>query len=391
MLDDRKDVTIQQILKILESPLGLAKILVCLSFTPNSEGLLTVREKLDSIKRMAAGLASAEEKEDYGIAKYATYLFAFQQFFHSSYRARQGNVLEAAVRRILLDSGSTAYAKRSHSDILEGHLRVATRSGHDVDVLASNKEDQYLIVQIRSRDDTGGTTAKGSLTELLRDILREGIRVAFPLLYVIYVWEPLERNQKQSLISKTLGQLQGLVDTHDFRSKLDQGVPVAVDEDLNLQLAYGSEEFSDILVAFTKNPELRDNVRHVLELTRRWDDLWLSYAIASLELENLVINGMSNFQVLDDKLRSTGITITDGDLIDYAETSKKYAYEIITTWTEDTLPVSSPADQLNYIRDLVLMKMIMLRIRDECKDVCRKAKLADISWEQRELRWYNPH
>jgi len=368
LLEDYADLSVSEVFDILRSPLGLAKLMVCLSFTNNSKGLFVIKDTLDSIKKIAAGLASAESKSTYMIANYATYLFAFQQFFHSSYRARQGNVLEAAVRRILTKARAVAYEKGENAKILKNDLGIETKAGHDVDILSSKAKD-YLLVQIRSRDDTGGTTAKGSLVELLRDILREKIKISSHVLYVIYIWEPLQESQKHSLISKCLGQLEGLVNVKDLAKKLDAGLPVTVGKNIDLQIAYGPEQFSDILGSFTRNRRLKDIFSKILELLRDWDDLWITYAITSLELENLIIKGKSNFSILDQMLKSNKITFSEKDLKNYVESSKNYALKIIPQWKHDSLPVSAPSDQINYIRDLILMKMIHYRIGNECKSL----------------------
>jgi hypothetical protein len=365
ILEDSNQKPTQKLLKILESPLGLAKILVCLAFSHDQQrNLLSFKSKLDSIKRMAAGLASAELKTD-KIANYSIYLFAFQQFFHSSYRARQGNVLEEIIRSILTDINVYVYEKEEHSSVLKQQLGIKTETGHDVDVIASNNSES-LLIQIRSRDDTGGTTAKGSLVELLRDVLREKVQVVKPIRYVIYVWEPLEENQKQSLITKILGEIKERVGTDDIRERLNYGKPVEVSRNIKLQLAYGPKQFADILVEFSENPKLSRVITETLEVSANWDDLWLTYAIASLELERLTLGHQSNFEILEQKLNNGNITFSAKDLKDYLNASAKYVVQIMPNWSEETLPVTSPADQLTYLRDLILLRMIYQKVCSEC-------------------------
>lgn len=372
LLEDDSAAPVRHLREILQSPLGLTKKLVCLSFGVDPpRGLLLVKQKLDSIKRLAAGLASAEQKSAYKVADYAVYLFAFQQFFHSSYRARQGNVLEEAIRRILTDAGVTVYPKNEHKKVLERQLGIATKSGHDVDVVASNKE-YHLLVQIRSRDDTGGTTAKGSLVELLRDVLREKIEPKSRIRYVIYVWEPLQQNQKQSLINKVLGELEGQVEPTGMEKRLDTGRPLSVRKTIELQLAYGPEQFEKILLQFTGNEKLKDVIKSTLISMSAWDDLWLSYAIASLELERMIMRNKSNFEILNEKFRGAGISIRQSDLEDYVSSSRRYAEQMVPEWSEESLPVASPKDQLTYIRDLVLLKMIHYKIRGECASLVKQ-------------------
>ncbi len=357
LLEDNAKNEVQLLTDLLASPLGLAKDLVDLSFDFSElGGLLSKKQKLDSIKRMTAGLASAEQKSSYPIASYAVYLFSFQQFFHSSYRARQGTVLESIVRHVLEESKVTAFSRKDHKSVMKDKLGVSTKAGHDIDVLATN-DSSYLIVQIRSRDDTGGTTAKGSLVELLRDILREKHVAKHPISYVIFVWEALEGNQKQSLIDKVLALLGSEISGENLKAKLSAGETIQVNSKIKLQLAYGQEQFTDVLTAFTNNPGLEKIFKDMTEFASSWDDLWLAYAMSSLELERLTLGKRSNFQILDQKLRALKTRVGDGDFLRYLSFSDKLAHELANDWKDD-LPVSLVSDQIIYIRDLILLWMI---------------------------------
>ena len=65
-----------------------------------------MKDDLDEIKQFAAGVARAEKlSTDYTLASYYPFMFAFQQYFHSSFRARQGKVLEKMVQSILKKYG----------------------------------------------------------------------------------------------------------------------------------------------------------------------------------------------------------------------------------------------------------------------------------------------
>lgn len=369
LLENDKDPSIRVLKEILKSTLNLAKIIICLSFSEASPNLLSIKEKLDSIKKMAAGLASAEKKTSYKIANYAVYLFAFQQFFHSSYRARQGNVLEKLVRRFFLDLGIQVYKKGEHKKVLKS-IGIEMKRKSDIDIVAFN-EPEYILIQMRSRDDTGGTTAKGSLVELLRDTLRNRTIVKSPVLYIIYVWEPLQEGQKRSLINKVLGELQDYVDIAGLAEKLNSGNSVEITKNIRLQLSYGPEQFANILF---KDSGLKKEFEKIMEFAGKWDDLWLSYAIASLELERMVIKEKSNFQILDEKLRLNNIMFNHEDFQHYLEASKKYAMRILPYWVEDTIPLTSPSEQFIYIRDLILLKMIYQKIRNECPLIVKSLK-----------------
>src|ERR1035441_4524134 len=92
MISLDKSTEYLRINKALKSPLGLAHELIRNLFNKSFDN---IKNELDSIKKFVAGIDRAEELgSGYKIAKFYPYLFSFHQFFHSSYRARQGKTLE---------------------------------------------------------------------------------------------------------------------------------------------------------------------------------------------------------------------------------------------------------------------------------------------------------
>jgi len=378
MLDRRRLLLLEdneaskEVIEILQSSLGLVRILVCLAFCDENRGFQVLTDTLDSVKKVAAGLYAAETKSNYVVANYSRYLFSFQQFFHSSYRARQGNVLEEIIRKTLKKAGASVYEKGGHENALQNTLGIDTTSGHDVDVLAT-KDNSFLLIQVRSRDDTGGTTAKGSLVELLADFLQHEREPEFNLYYVIYVWEPLQEGQKQSLVNKCQSQLERVITLQDdFAETLYNGGIVDLGPNTHLQLVYGTDQFSELISNFTNNRQATNLLREELSLLNNWDDMWLSYAMVSLELQNMKIHNKFNFKILEEKLSKEGLSFSNDDIKNYNESSERYALQILPTWVEDTLPVDSPSDQLNYLRDLILLKMIFNKINASCPDILNK-------------------
>lgn len=358
------DPDMDKMAEMLRSPLGLAQLLACLSFrTRPKHGLFLARDNLDPIKKVAASLARAEaNSKDYRVADYAAYVFAFQQFFHSSYRARQGLVLERILGGALRDSGAAVYqSKKEALDAIRDELGIILDRRHDVDVMAKNSMERYLIVQLRSTDNTGGTTAKGSLVDLLADILRSRSGVSHDLLYLVVVWEKLDSAQKRSLVTRLLEPLGGALTKSEIQEKLTAGSAVQVGKRVRLQLVYGKENIAVTLSEFTPRSGMQDALLKSLTLLESWDDLWLAYALASLELERLVMGEQSNFQLLEEKLSSLGVQITSRDWKDYSRRSEQLAEMVYKIWTEESIPMKSPADMLTYIRDLILLKMIQVK------------------------------
>lgn len=360
------DPAVNEVKDILKSPLKLVKELIksCFTDDPN-QGLLKHERELDAIKKRVAGIGRSRDlSSSYKIAEYSPYLFAFQQFFHSSYRARQGGVLEAVVYYSLkLPNVSPLKKPKEKKERLKELFGIRTKVGYDIDIFAE-RSDHLLLGQIRSTDVTGGTTAKGSLVDLLRFILREK-NLEPHTLYLIIVWEPLERQQKPSLINKIWDSLRselGEDNETSFKEQIDDGWQIP-DTNTTVKLIYGIDDLEDELSDFANNETAKSKLKSLWDSIQKWDDLWLTYAIASLELENLVFKTFTNFQILDKKLDELNITISDDDLRNYKERSKEITEEIAKEWKESTLPVSVLAEMLNYLRDLVLLKMIDKKVK----------------------------
>lgn len=353
-LEVLKKSDIIEYISILRSPLRLSWILICQSFDNAGEGLMSFRDKLDSIKRMALGLSSAEKSAMVGdkLANYGLYQYAFHQFFQSSVRARQGHVLDKALTRALSDNGMITYPKNSHIQVLE-KLGVKTSTSHDIDVFGS-RENKFLIVQVRSRDDTGGTTAKGSLVELVRDISRTRRYPNKPLCYWIYIWEPLDRQQRTSLINSISESLRL---KEKEKSVLSKGHALSYGSNIDLQVVYGPHElFNALKIFFSLRMDIKKYAQ-LIDMLGQWDDLWLSYSLATLELENMLTIGTSNFRILKELLEQENIKINKSDLSTYRKSSCDIAQKLMPVWKQNSIIFSAPSDQFNYIRDLVLLKM----------------------------------
>lgn len=359
------DPSSDEIKDILKSPLKLVKELVRSCFTDDpKKSLLKHAKKLDDIKKKVAGIASSNMMSGtYKVAAYSPYLFAFQQFFHSSYRARQGFPLEEITYRSLnLGNVNPLKIKKDKQRRLEQLFGLQEKIAMDIDFVAE-KPNRVLLGQIRSTDMTGGTTAKSSLVELLVEILRN--RTTNPVAtYLVVIWEPLERQQRSALINKIWNQLEDYEreqNETEFKRQIGNGWQIR-NTNITLKLIYGLDELGDEFNDFTENNMAKSRFLSLWGSIERWDDLWLTYAIASLELENQVFYDFTNFQILNKKLEELEITIPDNDLRNYKERSIQIAEQIAREWKESTLPVSTPAEVLNYLRDLVLLKMISKKV-----------------------------
>ena len=200
----------EMVKNILKSPLGLASDLIESLF---EEKLEERKEDLDEIKLFAAGIKRAQNlSANYTLASYYPFMFAFHQYFHSSFRARQGKVLEQMIQDILKEYGECEHVPRNNKDrllLLGDIFQTAEPPNLDIDVMASDsKKRKTLVIQLRSRDDTGGTTAKESLVNLLREILRLYKTPQNNILYLVCVWVPRDSQQKTSTVKKMFSSLE---------------------------------------------------------------------------------------------------------------------------------------------------------------------------------------
>ena len=176
---------------ILKSPLELASDVIKLLFEENFEEL---RDDLDEIKQFVAGIEKAQKlSSNYTLASYYSSMFAFHQYFHSSFRARQGKVLEKMIQNILKQYGQCDEVPDSNKvrlSILCEIFEVEELKKLDIDVMGvSAKNKKTIAIQLRSRDDTGGTTAKGSLVDFLRELLRLNKIPQNDILYLVCIWD----------------------------------------------------------------------------------------------------------------------------------------------------------------------------------------------------------
>src|SRR3972149_5795739 len=310
--------------KILESPNNLAIDIIKVLFSNNFE---KIKLDLDSIKKFVAGISRADSfSKSYRLANYYGYLFSFHQYFHSSYRARQGKALEALLNQILRECGDNFFvADKTNEKIkLIKELFPKMKSKLDLDAVCRKNTKSYLTVQLRSRDDTGGTTAKGSLVDFLMKYFNWNIK---------------------HIIGKQYSEKK-------FIDSVKQGIKVR--DGVVLKMFYGTEDLAKTLGGWAK-PEAKidfHTINKMIKKVESWDDLWLSYAMVSLELDNQKIAGFSNAELLKKYISKDDIkTIIESD--NQVLSANKIALKIAPSWKENSIPANSLSEKIHYIRDLI--------------------------------------
>jgi hypothetical protein len=228
--------------------------------------------------------------------------------------------------------------------------------------------DKVLIIQLRSRDDTGGTTAKGSLVDMLRGLLRTGKTPSKPILYLVAIWDARDAQQRQSTISKMFSSLKDLIETSEietsesaFSRDISEGIVVA--SNITLKLVYGTEEMMRGIMQFTaSSPSILSTIDKEIKLVEQWDDLWIAYSIASLEIANF--SGFSNINLLNQKFETLKLKFNFTCYANLVKSIDSMTSPIASAWKEDSLRFSSTSDRILYIRDLLFLKACYQRVKE---------------------------
>ena len=348
---------------ILKSPLGLSQKIIRLLFKNNFK---EVKDNLDSIKQFVAGITRSEALGgSYSLAKFYPYLFSFHQFIHSSYRARQGKVLEEMFKEVIRQANKNFIVpdkEKDKKDIMSEVFKDYD-SRLDIDVVAKKSKGKILALQLRSRDDTGGTTAKASLVEVLRGVMKKSVEKDTDLFYLIGIWDKIKSNQKNITISKIYDSLEPFFQKQIlkdcFISNIEKGIELH--KGVTIKLAYGDKEIvKNVSDWIGEDTELDyEAIKKIIKTLESSDDLWLSYVIASLELENIELKGINNIEYLNELLKSEKFdtsAFTSNE--EYLILANELVLKIIPKWNKDSLPVSTMSEKATYIRDLILLRFI---------------------------------
>jgi hypothetical protein len=345
---------------ILKSPLGLASEVIKRLFEERFEEL---KDDLDKIKQFAAGIDKAQKlAAGYALASYYPSMFAFHQYFHSSFRARQGKVLEKMIQNILKQYAHCDQVPVRNTDglsIVCEIFDVVKFPILDIDAMGtSSRNKKTIAIQLRSRDDTGGTTAKGSLVDFLRELLRLKKIPRNDILYLVCIWDAREAQQKLSTVKKMFSALQDSIEMQEdeFHNIMEQ--EIQLQKNISLKMAYGTDEIETALFEWIddENEEILTSISTIVGSVSDWDDLWISYAIASLELEIATFSGKSNVRLLNEYYDKIGLRFNFTSYQHLTGSIDKIVQQLIPLWTEDSIPLNSLSDKAQYIRDLLFLK-----------------------------------
>jgi len=340
------------------------------------------KDTRDTISELISGVQRAKSfHHSYPLADYHRTMFSFQQEFHSSYRARKGKVLEEILRKFCQDLGYIVPGKEKWQFIakslkVEVKNLVSGKHAPDIDLVAKS-EKCLLVIQIRSRDDTGGTTAKGSLAKALLPIVDTNIEISpeTDIIYLVVIWEPRGEEQFSSLVEELVGRLveRGSLrsDIAGVKEKIRRGKGLKVRDKIFLRIAYGNKEIEELIRRQSGGKEKdKSSVKlsDIERLLEKPDDLWLTYAVVSLELSQLIVRGKTNIDYLKNRIESEAHNVS-------ADNIDELAKELHSTWKDNALPFEQPADNYLYIRDLLYLYLIYREYRNRTRSRRKKSSM----------------
>jgi hypothetical protein len=326
----------------------------------------------DTISELIAGIRRAKElQHSYPLANYHHTMFSFQQEFHSSYRARKGKVLEQILRKFCQEMGYIVPGKGKWQLIAESlkvkeQNLVSGKRAPDIDLVAKS-EKCLLVIQIRSRDDTGGTTAKGSLAKALLPIVDTKIEISpeTDIIYLVVIWEPRGEKQFSSLVEELASRLKDTIllpsDMNYIKETVRSGKGLEVREKVFLRIAYGVEDIEKLISELKIEEETNKQsvkLSDIERLLEKPDDLWLTYAVVSLELNQLLTKNKTNIDYLKNKVESEDRNVSEDNIDELAK-------DLHSTWEDTALPFEQPTHNYLYIRDMLYLYLIYQQRRSQ--------------------------
>jgi len=326
----------------------------------------------DTISELIAGIRRAKElQHSYPLANYHHTMFSFQQEFHSSYRARKGKVLEQILRKFCQEMGYIVPGKGKWQLIAESlkvevQNLVSGKRAPDIDLVAKS-EKCLLVIQIRSRDDTGGTTAKGSLAKALLPIVDTKIEISpeTDIIYLVVIWEPRGEKQFSSLVEELASRLKDTIslpsDMNYIKETVRSGKGLEVREKVFLRIAYGVEDIEKLISELKIEEETNKQsvkLSDIERLLEKPDDLWLTYAVVSLELNQLLTKSKTNIDYLKNKVESEDRNVSEDNIDELAK-------DLFSTWKDTALPFEQPTHNYLYIRDMLYLYLIYQQRRSQ--------------------------
>ena len=119
--------------------------------------------------------------------------------------------------------------------------------------------------------------------------------------------------------------------------------------------------FQKARAKFHSRTSLWESIRSFFRsyLIESWDDLWLSYAIVSIEMELQEIKGFNNVKYLNGLLSNIKYDTSNFTKSkEFVDLANEITLKIIPLWKKPSIPLDSPSDKSHYIRDLIILKLM---------------------------------
>jgi len=119
-------------------------------------------------------------------------------------------------------------------------------------------------------------------------------------------------------------------------------------------------------------------INDISKFVEKWDDLWVAYSLASLEIEIRAFKGLSNIKLVNEKFEKINSKFDFSSYSSLVNSINEITDKIIPLWTENSIPLQTPADQIHYIRDLLFLKACYNKshstLRKQSKSIDRQSK-----------------
>ncbi|MDI6784803.1 MAG: hypothetical protein QME64_12015, partial [bacterium] len=174
-------------------------------------------------------------------------------------------------------------------------------------------------------------------------------------------------SQKNSTIEKIYSSLKDYIRIarDDFYKNISNGIKLQ--NNIVIQLNYGTHEIAHTLFLWTRSADknILKSIETIIHRIENWDDLWLVYAITSIELELKYLHKVSNIKILNHLFDKVNISFDFTSYTHLVNSIDKIANEVFKIWKSDSIPLKSPSDSFLYIKDLLFLKACYEKIKNQ--------------------------
>ena len=355
--------------KSLKSPINTAKKMMQYFFEDRWKDITenpNHKHSIGNAQKIIYGMSKNEGEE---FRKWFNFQHKFWEFKESSTRATIGNALESILSISVGKDKTLEVGKKKafRNKLIKEILSTDYNFKEDIDLGIKKGKNDILLFQLRSKDDTGGTTAKASNVVVLRDIMekKESIIKGSKCLYLIGVWDGRQSSQKMSMITKCYQYLKpylanSITKEYFIDNMEDPGINIL--PEVKLKLVYDidniSKEIGEWSESIKRGIDISKTLNNNLESVQNFDDFFIIFTCLSFELQNYHLNKIDNFLHLEHCLQNEKFEDPINEK-NYLSEANRLSEKIFKKWnhSKNKTPFKSKSyESKQYIRDLILIK-----------------------------------